>query len=206
MSLIGGALAHEVGKRILVAYLARTGCVDVVPTPTLREDPQGIDIRYNRAGMARAAKVRVDSYYGSDPVKTADRSLPLYRGETRTYALEETADVATRTPGWVQTSRADELLYYRIAIPRPEPEIAALLAAADGVFFSELGLERDDLRIIPMAGLRDWFRTVHERYTPRPVMRDGRSSWNRIVPFDELDTEVAGVRDVGGVYRLLETR
>jgi len=106
----------------------------------------------------------------------------------------------------VYSSRADDLMYYRMAIPRPEAEIAALLSAPDGVFLSELGIERDDLRIIPMAPLRDWFSREGGRFAPRPVITGGRSSWQRIVPFADLESAVPGVRLVGPVYRFLDVR
>jgi len=206
MQPTGAGLAREVAKRVLAAHIARTGGTQVEQTPARREDPAGVDIRYVLAGVPRSARVRVDTYYGTDPTHIADRALPYYRAEARAYALEETADVATRTPGWVYSSRADDLMYYRMAIPRPEAEIAALLSAPDGVFLSELGIERDDLRIIPMAPLRDWFSREGGRFAPRPVITGGRSSWQRIVPFADLESAVPGVRLVGPVYRFLDVR
>lgn len=204
--LEGAPLIHEVGKRILARYLAREGAAEVTLAPASIADQAGIDIRYVIGGERLAAKVKVDCYYGSDPALTARRELVYYRPEGAAYALEAVADTVTRAPGWVQTSGADVLFYYRIALARPEAEVAALQASADGVFFSELGVERDELRVVPMPTLRAWFAASGERYTPRPVTTAGHSAWCRIVPIADLDAAVPGVRVIGPVYRGLGVR
>jgi len=197
---------HEVGKRILGQYLVTAGARDVELAPPMRSDATGIDIRRLEGPETVSAKVKVDYYCGTDPAKIGDRDLVFYRADTSSYALEAIADTATRAAGWVQTSLADQLLYYRLAIPRPEAEIAALLESPDGVFFSELGVERDDLRIVPMTQLRAWFERSNDRYPPRPVVTAGRSAWYRIVPMAELEAAVPGVRVVGPVYGSLRSR
>ena len=78
--------------------------------------------------------------------------------------------------------------------------MAELLDASDSTFFSELAVERDELRMIPMRALRDWFTIAQDRYMPRPVTTDGRPAWYRIVSEKDLDAEVPGVRNVGSVY------
>ncbi len=206
MALSGSPLIHEVGKRILGRYLETNGSRNVELSPAMRSDATGVDIRRLEGAENVTAKVKVDYYFGTDPAKIADRNLTYYRSDTASYALEAIADTSTRASGWVQTSMADQLLYYRLALPRPESEIAALLESPDGVFFTELGVERDELRILPMQGLREWFDRSNDRYTPRPVITAGRSAWYRIVPMAELESEVPGVRVVGSVYARLAVR
>lgn len=206
MALSGSPLIHEVGKRILGRYLETTGSRNVELSPAMRTDATGVDIRRLDGPDTITAKVKVDYYFGTDPAKIANRDFTYYRSDTASYALEAIADTATRATGWVQTSMVDQLLYYRLALPRPEAEIAALLESPDGVFFSELGVERDELRIVPMRALREWFERSMDRYTPRPVITAGRSAWYRIVPMAELEAEVSGVRVVGPVYGRLAAR
>lgn len=206
MPLSGSPLMHEVGKRILGRYLEVSAARNVELAPSMRTDATGIDIRRLEGPESVSAKVKVDCYCGTDPMKIANRDFVFYRADTASYALEAMADTATRTPGWTQTSLAEQLLYYRLAIPRLEAEIAALLESPDGVFFSELGVERDDLRIVPFRELRSWFERSNDRYPPRPVITGGRSAWYRIVPMAELEAAVPGVRVVGPVYGSLKTR
>ena len=200
MALTGTALLHEVGKRIIARYLERTGATDVVASRLLRDEAVGVDLQYSSGSARLAVKVKADSYYGIDPLKVGDRNLAFYRSDTHSYGLESVADTTTREVGWIQRSQADELFYYRLVIAQPEAEIAALLEGPDEVFFSELAVERDDLRIIPMRELRKWFETTFDRYTPRPVVTDGRPAWYRLVPEKDLETEVAGVRAVGAIF------
>ncbi|MBN2248411.1 MAG: hypothetical protein JW733_06900 [Coriobacteriia bacterium] len=206
MDLTGAALTREVAKRIVGAYLAHNGGVNIAIAPTERTVSDGVDIRYMIAGRPTAARVQADCYFGTDAEKAADRSLPMYRLESSTYALEEIADVATKMPGWMFSSTADVLLYYRMAVARPEAEVSALLGSPDAVFFSELGIERDELRIIPLAALRTWFAREADRFTPRPVFAQGRMSWCRIVPIVELGSGVPDVRVVDSVYGSLGSR
>lgn len=200
MGLTGSSLIHEVGKRILGRYLQQEGGSSIKLSPSAHHDPLGVDIRRMVAGRPVAAKVKVDVYCGTDPAKCGDRNLNFYRSDTASYALEAIADTATRTPGWIVSSMADELLYYRLAIGRPEAEVAALFESPDAVFFSELGIDRDELRVLPMRALRSWFEQSSNRYTPRPVITAERSAWYRIVPMAEVESVVAGVRVVGPVY------
>lgn len=206
MDLTGSALTREVAKRIIAAHVARNGGVSIAVSSAERPAADGIDIRYILAGRPMAARVQADCYFGTDAGKAADRSLPMYRMESSTYALEETADVATKMPGWMFSSRADVLLYYRLAIARPEAEVAALLGSPDVVFFSELGVERDELRTIPLPELRTWFAREADRFTPRPVFAQGHMSWCRIVPISELDRGVPGVHVADAVYDSLGAR
>lgn len=206
MALAGSTLLHEVAKRILGRYLSTTGATDVIVAKALRDEALGVDLQYTNGAARRSAKVKADSYFGIDPIKVADRSLGFYRAETHSYGLESVADTATREPGWLQRSQADDLFYYRLVIAQPEGTVAELFEAPDARFFSELAVERDDLHIIPMQQLRAWFERAQDRYAPRPVMTDGRSAWYRIVTAKDLDSEVPGVKDVGSVYHKVVMR
>lgn len=203
MALAGGKLLHEVVMRTLVRYLEQTGAGDV--RQRLDDDPlgEGVDLAYASGGLQVRAKVKADPYFGTDPALIADRSLAFYRVDAQSYALEALSDTTTRSPGWIQRSDADELLYYRLAIAQPESEVAALLYGPDEVFFSELAVARDELRIVPMAQLRAWFASTYDRYMPRPVIATGQPAWYRIVPADDLDRAVTGIRVIGPVYGLL---
>lgn len=203
MGLTGAALTGEVAKRIVGAHLVRTGGMSVTLTPADRMSADGVDIRYMIAGRPTAARVQADCYFGTDSEKIADRSLPMYRRESSTYALEEIADIATKMPGWIFSSPADVLLYYRMAIDRPEAEVSALLGSPDEVFFSELGVERDELQVIPLPALRAWFAREADRFTPRPVLVSGRTSWCRIVPISDLVSAIPEVQVVDSVYSSL---
>lgn len=202
MSLSGPELIHEVGKRILARYLERQGTTDIQLSGQFR-DPIGVDIRHSEAGRTIGIKVKVDVYCGTDPAKINDRSLTYYRNDTASYGLEAIADTASREPGWIQSSMADRLFYYRLCISRPEPEVAVLFEGPDEVFFSELCVDRDDLRIVPMRELRAWFDRSNDRYMSRPVVSGSRSAWYRIVPINEVEAAVPGVRAVGSVYSRL---
>jgi hypothetical protein len=172
----------------------------VVLSRILRDEAVGVDLQYSSGSARLSVKVKADSYYGVDPAKVADRNLAFYRATTHSYGLESVADTTTREAGWIQRSQADELYYYRLVIAQPEAEIGALLEGPDEVFFSELAVERDDLRIIPMRELRKWFESTFDRYTPRPVVTDGRPAWYRLVPEKDLEGEVPGVRSVGAIF------
>ena len=206
VALSGSTLLHEVSKRILGRYLETTGAVGVTVARALRDEAAGIDLQYQNGATTVRVKVKADPYYGIDPHKTADRSLVFYRNDTRSYALEWVADTLTREPGWIQSSQSDELFYYRLVIGQTEAEIAALLDAPDEEFFSQLAVERDDLRIVPFRALRLWFESAHERYTPRPVITDGRASWYRIIPEGDLDAGIVGIKAVGGVFHRVARR
>lgn len=200
MALTGTTLLHEVAKRIIARYLERTGATEVVVSRQLRDEAVGVDLQYASGAAHLSAKVKADSYFGVDPQKVADRNLAFYRADTHSYGLESVADTTTREAGWIQRSQADELFYYRLVIAQPEAEIAALLEGPDEVFFSELAVERDDLHIMPMRELRSWFDSTFDRYTPRPVVTDGRPAWYRLVPEKDLESEVRGVRAVGAIF------
>lgn len=197
--LKGSALLHHVAERIVVRHLERQGYRSVVATGVVG-NAEGIDLTYLDGGRQVGVKVKADSYYGMEPMKIADRSLTFYRPDTHSFGLEVIANTATREPGWVTRSRADSLFYYRIALGQTEEEVSALAEGPDDVFFSELVVERDDLTIIPMTALRTWFEGAVERYTPRPVLTDGRSAWYRIVPEGDVEQAVAGIRHVGSIF------
>lgn len=196
----GSRLLHEVAVRILVRYLRGAGSPDAAACTDALSGAQCVDLSYSRNGQRVRVTVKADSYAGIDAHKIAQRELVFYRPSTGMYGLESLADTFSRQPGWVQRSQADELFYYRLAIAQTEDEVAALMDEPDDVFFSEIAVERDDLRIIPMRPLQDWFATSGERYAPRPVLTEGRSAWYRIVPEADLEAAIPGVQHVGSIF------
>ncbi len=195
----GSALHHAVACRILGRHLARNGATAAVRVPEAGETGRA-DLTFTRGGRARAVKVKADPYFGTDPGKIADRRLTFYRREGSDYAFEAISHSVTRQPGWIFNSEADDLYYYFLALGQPEREVAALVAEPDDVFFGELAVDRDDLHVIRMAPLRQWFEASFEQYTPRPVLVGDHSAWYRIVPRAVLAAAVP-VTVTGSVFR-----
>jgi hypothetical protein len=197
--LDGSPLHHAVACRIIGRFLGVMGAVDVrIPTVAVGEG-DGVDITCLRDGDRAKLKVKADSYYGTDPVKVGDRMLPFYRRQGSDYAFEAVSHSVTRRPGWMFHSDASQLYYYFLALGQSEQEIAALMGEPDGVFFEELKVERDDLHVIPMDDLREWFEAHHEQYTPRPVSVGDHSAWYRLVPRDVLRAAVP-IQVLGPVF------
>lgn len=191
MSRFAGIQLHHLAAcRIIGRYLTKKGALGVVLSPEGTTDAGGLDITCTRNGRASAIKVKADPYYGNDPARIADRELPFYRREGVDYAFEAISHHVTRQPGWIFNSEADDLYYYFLALGESEAELAALLEEPDEVFFSELRVERDELHIVPMEPLREWFEANYERYTPRPVLVGDHSAWYRLVPRDVLRSAV----------------
>lgn len=195
----GNQLLHGVACRILGRYLAAEGATGVV-TPGASSGESGrVDITCSKGGSALAVKVKADPYFGVDPARIADRQLTYYRREGSDYAFESISHNVTRQPGWIFQSDANVLYYYFLALGQPESEVAALFRSNDEAFFSELVVERDELHIIEMTPLRQWFETNYEHYTPRPVLVGDHSAWYRLVPRDVLRAAVP-VKVVGRVF------
>jgi hypothetical protein len=200
----GAPLLQAVAERIVARYLANDVSSDVqVVSGFLTFASRGIDITYEQDGARRSAKVKADPYFGTDSAKIGNRSLAFYRADTGMAALEAVADSATRQPGWMLDSDADDLCYYYLALAQAEDEVHALLGEPDEVFFSELLVERDDLMIVPMVRAREWFETNADAYPPRPVFLGATSAWYRLVPRAVLQSQLAGVRIVGPVFASL---
>jgi len=197
---VGNALLHNVGLRIVSGYLVSAGYRDVHGYADVRDEAAAIDLSYRDGVSAVTVTLKVDPYFGTDPMAASDRSLPFYRTASDTYALEVVANSLTRQPGWLTRSNADLLFYYRIAIGQQEDEISALMAEPDEVFFTELEVERDDLCSIPFPALREWFDTRQEAYISRPIALEGRSAWHRIVPASDLEASVQGVTSLGSAF------
>lgn len=197
-------LLQRVTERILMEWLVRQGRTDVRPTHGMHSfGGRSVDVTCTWQGTQRHIKVKPDPYFGVDPIKIADRSLVFYRADANAYAFESVANTATREPGWMFESSADELYYYFVAIGQTQAEIAALLSEPDEVFFSEIAIERDELVIFPMHPTIDWFGGNFERYTSRPVTVDGASAWCRVVPRVDIDSVVPGLKRVGSVVGAL---
>ncbi len=204
--LRGSELLHAVAGRILVRYLRGKGYSDAMLTADILDAAEGVDLTYTSAGRRIGVKIKADSYYGIDPQKVSDRDLSFYRNETHSYGFEAIADAATRQPGWLQRSGADELYYYRLALGQTEEEIAALMEEPDEVFFGELKVERDVLKVLPMRELQAWFEATGDRYTSRPVVTNGHAAWYRIVPEADVEASVKGMRDAGPVFSAIVRR
>jgi len=198
-------LLQDVAERIISRWLVERGRFDVQITGGNEAlgAGKGVDLTYAWQGGRRRIKVKPDPYFGSDPSKISDRSLTFYRPDASAYAFESIANSATRQPGWAEDSDADELYYYRLALAQTEEEIAALMNEADAVFFSELWVDRDELVVLPMHETRTWFVANAEKYQARPVITGGVSSWNRLIPRADIDTAVAGLNNVGSIFRSL---
>lgn len=195
----GNQLLHAVACRILGRHLALAGATGVLTPGAERGESGGVDITCNKGGAAVSVKVKADPYCGVDPGRIADRDLTYYRREGSDYAFEAISHNVTRQPGWIFQSEAKDLYYYFLCLAQPEREVAALFRSNDDVFFSELRVERDELHVIPMGLLREWFEANYEHYTPRPVLVGDHSAWYRIVPREVLRAAVP-VKVVGRVF------
>jgi len=201
----GMLLLQDVAERIVGRWLVERGRLDVQITDGQESLGGGkaVDITYAWQGGRRRIKVKADPYFGTDPAKISDRSLTFYRPDASAYAFESIANSATRQPGWAEDSAADELYYYRVALAQTEEEIAALMNEADAVFFSELWVDRDELVVLPMDATRSWFVANADKYQARPVITGGVSSWNRLIPRGDIEVAVAGLNNVGSIFRSL---
>jgi len=200
-------LLQDVAERILGRWLADRGRFDVqiVEGQEALGAGKAVDITYAWQGGRRRLKVKADPYFGSDPAKISDRLLTFYRPDAAAYAFESIANSATRQAGWAEDSAADELYYYRLVLAQPEDEVAALMSEPDDVFFSELWVDRDELVILPMDPTRQWFVANAEKYQARPVITGGVSSWNRLIPREDIELSVPGLTTVGPIFRSLAT-
>lgn len=204
MRMTGSTLLQHVAERVLAEWMRRQGRTDVRSTGNMASfGGHSVDMISVVNGVRRAVKVKPDMYFGTDQRHIADRSLTFYRATSGAYAFETVANAATREPGWMIESSADELFYYFIAITQTEEEVAALLGESDDVFLSELAVDRDELVIMPMGTTLAWFEKNSERYTARPVTIEGAPAWYRLVPRDHIDGAVPGVRVVGPVLQTL---
>lgn len=204
MSMVGVPLLQQVGERIITRWLDEQGRVEVNRTNgRVGLGGRGVEITYAWQGSRKRVKLKTDPYYGVDPAKIGDRALTYYREDASSFAFEAVANAATREPGWVFESEADELYYYFLALSQTEEEIRALADEPDEVFFGELAVDRDELVIIPMRELRSWFEQHFERYTPRPVMVGGASAWYRLVPRQDIERTIGGIRTPGAIFRTL---
>lgn len=200
----GPTLLNAVAERIIARWLELNGRSDVEWGPRLSPDPgPGVDLTFASEGLRRRAKVKADPYYGRNTTHAQDRSLSFYRTDHASYAMESIANASTRDPGWIANSVADELFYYFVAITQPEDIVRFLLNEPDDLFFRELQVERDELVILPMKGVRTWFDENSERCAPRPVVSGASASWNRLVPRVDLESGVGSIQRVGSIFSTL---
>jgi hypothetical protein len=201
---MGTQLLQHVAERILTRWLEQRGRLDVRSTEG-RESLGGraVDISYAWQGGRHLIKVKPDPYFGTDATKIRDRNLVFYRPDSAAFAFEAVANTATREPGWVIDSPADDVYYYFVALSQSEDEVRALMNEPDEVFFSELAVDRDDLVIMPMRDTRQWFEHSYQDYNARPVIVGGASTWVRLVPRADFQRGVVTATDVGAVFRTL---
>jgi hypothetical protein len=204
MSVTGTLLLQSVAERILSRWLEQRGRIDVRGTNG-RESlgGRGVDLSYAWQGSRQLIKVKADPYFGTDAAKIRDRTLAFYRQDSRAFAFEAVANTATKEPGWVIDSPANDVYYYFLVIAQPEDEVRALMGEPDEVFFSELAVDRDDLVIMPMKETREWFERSYQNYPPRPVTVSGASTWVRLVPREDFEKGVSAASVVGEVFRTL---
>jgi hypothetical protein len=194
-------LLQDVAERIIARWLVQQGRLDVALTHGRQSlGGRAVDLTYAWQGGQHRVKIKADPYFGSDPRRIADRALTFYRPDQRMFAFEAVANAATREPGWMFDTNAQDIYYYYVAIAQSEEEVAALAGEPDEVLFNELAVERDELVILPADATRTWFEANYERYTPRPVMSAGASAWYRLVPRSDIEGVVTGVRNAGPVF------
>ena len=197
----GMPLLQDVAERILARYLTFSGRVDVQVVSGFEAfSARGVDLTFAWQGGRQEIKVKADPYFGTDAEKINNRDFGFYRADASSYAFEALANSATREPGWIVESAADDLYYYYLVLDQNEDDVRALLSEPDEVFFSEIRVARDDLRILPMAETRAWFRKYADQYTPRPVMLGGSAAWYRVIPRADIERAVAGIKIVGPVF------
>ena len=195
---------QSVAERIIARYLRRgLGSDAEIVSGSVMQAARGIDIIHALDGVRRTIKVKAAPYFGTDQAKIGDRSLVFYRADTGSFAFEAVADAATREPGWIVDSEADDLYYYYLALAQREGEIRALLREPDDVFFAELAVDRDDLTVLPMVATRRWFTSHAEDYTPRPVSLGDRSAWCRLASRADVRASVECARIIGPVFPAL---
>jgi hypothetical protein len=197
-SMRGMALVQAVAERIIGSYLATLPDTEVVAVSDHGET--GVDLAFVSRGVRTRVKVKPDVYFGSDPVKIADRSLTFYREDAGRCALQAVADSTTRDPGWIITSDADAIYYYYLVISQPEDDVRVLLGESDEAFFAGLKVDRDDLLVLPMVATRAYFAEQAERSPSRPVAHGERSAWYRLVPRAEIESAVRGATDRGPIF------
>ena len=197
---------QSVAERIVARYLKKgmiTADVQIVSGIGIHSQ-RGVDITLSTPGGARRTiKVKADPYFGTDASKIGDRTLAFYRADTGSFAFESLANAATREPGWMVDSEAEDLYYYYLALAQDEDEVGALLKEPDEVFFSEIRVERDDLIIFPMNEARVWFKEHADKYPPRPISAGATTAWYRLVPRSDVQRQVKGARIVGPVFPAL---
>ncbi len=200
----GLAVLQQVAERIIAQHLMLRGATRAeTVAATDRTHGRYVDIVAIEGKISRRIKVKADPYFGTDSRKIGDRRLQFYRAEEGCFAFEAVADTATRELGWTLASDAQDLYYYYLALGQTPDEVRALLAEPDEVFFSEIDVERDELLILPMDRVREWFEEHHQEYAPRPVMHDGVASWYRLVPRADVERGIGRIHSAGPIFAKL---
>jgi len=200
----GTQLLQQVAERIICKHLLVHGASRA---ETVSADSgthgSGVDVVAIEGKASRRIKVKADPYFGMDSRKIGDRGLEFYRADSGSLAFEAVANSATREPGWTLKSDADDLYYYYLALGQTPEEVRALLSEPDEVFFSEIAVERDELLVLPMTGVRRWFEDHYQDYAPRPVMQGGAASWYRLVPRADVERALGRIPSSGPIFSRL---
>jgi hypothetical protein len=197
----GLAVLQSVAERIIAKHLVVRGATRAeAVSDTSSQHGRDVDIVSIEGRASRLIKVKADPYFGTDSRKIGDRGLAFYRADAGCLAFEAVANGATRQLGWTLASEAQDLYYYYLALGQTQDEVRALLAEPDEVFFSEIAVERDELLILPMDKIREWFEDHHQDYSPRPVMHDGVASWYRLVPRADVEKALGRISSLGAIF------
>lgn len=199
MKLPQSVAERIIAKHLLVRGASRAEIVDAGDSSHGR----GIDIVAIEGKASRRIKVKADPYFGVDSRKIGDRGLEFYRADSGSLAFEAVANSSTREPGWTLVSDADDLYYYYLALGQTPDEVRALLSEPDEVFFSEIAVERDELLVLPMKDVREWFEAHYQDYAPRPVMHAGVASWYRLVPRADVEKALGRLSSAGPIFSRL---
>jgi len=200
----GLTLLNEAAERIIVRHLIAHGAsrAEVVQR-TGGVHGHGVDIVAIEGRVSSRIKVKADPYFGLDAHKIDNRDLVFYRADAGSFAFEAVANSATRELGWCLSSDAEELYYYYLTLGQTADEVRALLREPDEVFFSELGVERDELVVLSMPRVRAWCEEHIQDYAPRPVTLSGVASWYRLIPRSDIEHASVPVRSAGAIFSAL---
>lgn len=197
-------LLQHVAERIIAKHLLVHGATRAeIVSGDSSSHGRDIDIVSIEGKTSRRIKVKADSYFGTDSRKIGDRRLEFYRADSGSLALEAVANSTTREPGWTLVSDAEDLYYYYLAIGQSPDEVRALLSEPDEVFFSEIAIERDELLVLPMRAVKEWFENHYQDYAPRPVMQAGAASWYRLVPRADVEKALGRIQSSGPIFSRL---
>jgi hypothetical protein len=190
-------LLQAVAERFVARWLTSQGG----ETRLSPEDPSAYSSHITYLDGPRITRVSVwaDPYYGTEDALCMQRDLPFYRGRSDVLAIPAPRD---DVPAPVFSAGGERrIAYLRLALPRPEDEVAALLRERDGVFFDEIGVVDDRLLVVDAQELYEWTVGLVGVYPTRPVISRAATNWFLLIP--ELDV-LTGVSSADVVGRIAE--